>query len=420
MTSKQTYISIYAALAIIMPGVVAAINVAVDPWGYFDTKLISGFNALKPELPSYERVVEAHRLSTLQPLGLILGASNSDVGLDPEHPAWSVDVVFNAATGQCSISLVYRLLQQAITFQIPKQIVLGLDIGMFNPARQQDKGISESSFAVTKSGTRNRDYLALNHYANAFSFSMLRASLGVIAANRKVNIDVENYRPQLTATGMMNPESFPTNAWKTYRYRFQSNVRFAVEDLWAPLNEFKEIENFSNEETFETFRQIVRLACVNEIDLQIVLSPVHAYLLVAKEAAGMTELWERWQRAVVETAASEAEISGCKPAPIWDFSGYNEFTSETIANSTSTADSPEWYWDPAHYRKELGDKILNRVFGQESDSSTSDFGLRLTPVNIDERLDFNRRQAINYRAAHADEVALVNETVQDVLRTAKK
>lgn len=416
MNSRRTYISVFLLLAIVAPAVVAAINVTVDPWGYFGTKLIPGLNVLKPEMGFHEKELKAHRVAALRPDGLVLGASTSDVGLDPEHPGWSAETVYNLAAGASSISLVHQYLMHALESQRPSQVVLGLELGMFNPARQAAEGLNPAALAVTESGERNREYLALNFFANAFSVDMLASSYLTVIANRNNPVLPRNHRQHVSPTGMMNPENFKVNQWKTYRQRFQTMVTTSITKFWAPHEAFNEIENFENDPAFGVYERILRLACENEIDLHIVLSPAHAYLLTGQEAAGLTGLWERWQKALVAAATNVPESLGCKAIPVWDFSGYNTITTEVIAASKNPADQPQWYWDPIHYRKEVGDAMLNVVFNQNGNSIAADFGTRLTPANIDEHIAQNRERAADYRASHADEVAMVYKTAEAALR----
>ena len=414
------YIRVFATLALVIPGVIAAINIAIDPYSFFGTKMAPGFNVMKPELANHEKELKVHRLTTLRPDGLILGSSASAVGFDPEHPGWSAETVYSLGVGRSSISLAHHFLLHAMEFQTPKQVVLGLELGMFNPTLQTAQGINPAAFAVTKDGKRNREYLALNYFATAFSLDMLASSFTTFAVNRKNPVLPSDHRPQISAVGMINPESSPVNRWKTFRNRFQAMVAVHVDRFWAPLDRFNAIEEFSDDPTFKVFQDIVRLACENEIELYIVFSPTHAYLLEAQEAAGLTELWERWQKAVVYGTVNRPDGPGCKSISVWDFSGYNEFTTEIIAESNDASDAPQGYWDPVHYRKWLGDIMLNRVFDVENMANPNDFGVMLTPDNIDGHIAATRERAVQYRNSHPEEVSLVNETVKATLKTESK
>jgi hypothetical protein len=410
------YIRIFAALTIAALGAVAAINVAIDPYGFFGTRLISGFNVLKPEMGLHEKELKVHRITSLRPDGLILGSSASDVGLNPEHPGWSANSRYNFSAGQSSISLIHHFLLHAMAFKQPTEIVLGLELAMFNPALQSVQGINPTAFAVTASGARNREYLTLNYYANAFSLDMFSSARNTFSANRNNPTPVAQFRPQVGKTGMMNPETIAQNQWKTYRQRFQAIVAKSAEYFLAPRDEFKATD-FSSDPTFDHFRAIVELACEQQVDLYIVLSPIHAYLSEGLEAAGMTELLERWKKAIVMTASDQAEKPDCKTIPVWDFSGYNQITIEVISASNRKALAPKSYWDTVHYKTKVGDKILDRVFATNDNSSLSGFGVLLTPENIDSHIEQTRLDAIKYRKNHAEEAALIKQTVEAALNS---
>jgi len=415
MKSHRSYLYIFFCLALIVPGLVATVNVAIDPYGYFGTRLVPGFNILKPELGLHEKELKVHLLTTLRPDGLILGASTSDVGLDPEHRGWTANTVYNLSAGQSSISLARHLLLHAMEFQVPKQVVLGLDMSMFNPSQQIAEGINPASLAVLPNGERNRDYLTLNYYGYAFSLDMLNSARTTLRANREnPSVIPAEYEPQISSTGQMNPKSFPQNRWKTYRQRFQRMVGRHVNVFWAPLDPFRQLDDFQTDPTFGAYQDILQIACKNNIELQIVLSPMHAYLLEAQEATELTAVWERWKSAVVLSASSQ---EGCEPFPVWDFSGYNSITTEIIAQSREETEMPAWYWDPVHYTTEVGDIMLNRVFGIIGADDRYDFGVQLTADNLSAQISLTRQKAVAYRSDRPDEVAVVNQTVLNSLKT---
>jgi len=416
MTSRTSYIGIFAALATTAILSIAAINIAVDPWAYFKTPDIAGFNLVKPELPYYERELEAQGLKTLQPKGIVMGASNSDVGLDPEHTSWEVQPGYNVAAGLGSITLANRLLEHALVFGTPEKIVLGLEFGMFHPAYQNDAGINPTSLARNIDGERNRDYLGFNFYANAFSLQMLKSSAKTLLANIGKKDAAKTYRPALTASGMLDPENFGNPSWKTYRLHFQNNIAYATRTFWAPAEQLASIDIPAEEPTFESYRRILALACENEIELYLLFAPSHAYVLVGQETLGLTDFWERWQHAIVTTTAEFARETGCPQPPVWDFSGYNEVTTEIISNERGKEHFSTWYWDPLHYRVEVGNDMLNRMFGKPAINPVfDDIGTVLTPANIDEVIRQKRQGLINYRKNHPDEYALVMETVETAL-----
>jgi hypothetical protein len=404
-------------VAFSLSSIAAAINFVADPYGLFDLPPRLNVTLVKPEIANHERELKFHRVRQARAKGLILGASTSAGGLDPAHDGWRIDHVYNLAIGQGSISNAYQLLLHAAQFEMPKQIVLGLDLSMFNPAMQDLVGANSNMLAVKEDGVVNPEYSIRNYYATAWSVAMLRSSVKAILAtlqNDKKPSALFSEQP-IDPNGMLHPEIFAARQWIVHRDHFQRILKEYVEKFWAPLDEFGALRDFSASEPFVAYRNIIQFACRNNIELHLVVSPVHAYTAEAARLAGLWPVWQRWQKALVLEGEAEARRSGCKPFPIWDFSGYNTITTETIAASVNPADEPRWYWDSAHYKKPVGDMLLRRIFLPDAAGDPEDFGVQLNSGNIDQHLENVAARGAVYRANHASEVDLVRATVEAVI-----
>jgi hypothetical protein len=414
MQRASSYIATLLIAAFGLSSIAAAINFVADPYGLFD--LPPGLNVMlvKPEIANHERDLKFHRVTQARANGLILGASTSAGGLDPAHAGWRADRVYNLAIGQGSISNAYQLLMHAAQFEMPKQVVLGLDLSMFNPAMQDLIGLDPNVLAVRKDGLLNPEYSIRNYYASAWSIAMLRSSAKAIWATWQSDKKPSAaFSEQPTdSNGMLHPEIFATRQWIVHRDHFQRIIREYVEKFWAPLDEFGAIQDFSASEPFVAYRNIIRFACMNNIELHLVISPVHAYTAEAARLADLWPVWQRWQKALVIDGEAEARRSGCKPFPIWDFSGYNSITTESIAASVDSADEPRWYWDSAHYKKPVGDILLRRIFLLDAVGDPEDFGVQLDSATIDQHLENVAARGAIYRANHAGEIDLVRATVE--------
>jgi len=64
-----------------------------------------------------------------------------------------------------------------------------------------------------------------------------------------------------------------------------------------------------------------------------------------------------------------------------------------------------WYWETVHYKRELGDLILDRMLRNVRSSEWPDFGMRLEPDNIEAHLAALRELQRAFAAAHPDVVA---------------
>ena len=70
----------------------------------------------------------------------------------------------------------------------------------------------------------------------------------------------------------------------------------------------------------------------------------------------------------------------------------------------------KWYWDSSHYKKELGDIVLDRMFDGNfsGGGDCPDFGVKLTSQNIDAHLSKLRTDRAKWRASNPVDVAEID------------
>lgn len=91
-------------------------------------------------------------------------------------------------------------------------------------------------------------------------------------------------------------------------------------------------------------------------------------------------------------------------AQLWDFSVMSDFITEDVITSGKTP--LKWFWEPAHYRKRLGDLMIRDML---SGAPAPQFGVRLNPNMIDQHLENNRRKLRAYEEDHPDEVEYIRQ-----------
>jgi hypothetical protein len=108
----------------------------------------------------------------------------------------------------------------------------------------------------------------------------------------------------------------------------------------------------------------------------------------------------------VQINEQEAAKSGEELLPIWDFSGYNSYTAEKVPPLGDVNTEMQWYWESSHYKKELGDLVLDRVFGHQEPGRTvnPDFGVLLASENIELHLQQVRNDRQKWRTSFPEDV----------------
>jgi hypothetical protein len=84
------------------------------------------------------------------------------------------------------------------------------------------------------------------------------------------------------------------------------------------------------ESTLNYFRSLLDIVYRDNVDLRILISPSHARLWEAPDSVGLWKKFEQWKREMVQINEQQANKYGKTPFPLWDFSGYNTFTTEEV------------------------------------------------------------------------------------------
>jgi hypothetical protein len=140
-------------------------------------------------------------------------------------------------------------------------------------------------------------------------------------------------------------------------------------------------------------------------------------MLVAIRDAGLWPTYEAWKRDITGIVEEEGRRLGRPPLPLWDFSGFNSVTSETIPAYGVTSPQMRYWWEPSHYQSLVGAMMLDRILGhvEFGRDVPGDFGVRLDSATIDGIIDQTRRGALAYAAAHPDEIGIVTEAVDHLM-----
>ena len=87
---------------------------------------------------------------------------------------------------------------------------------------------------------------------------------------------------------------------------------------------------------------------------------------------------------------------------MWDFSGYTTYQCEAVPAKGDKKKATRWYWEAGHFKRELGDLILDRIFSRGAE--INQFGALLTLDNIDSQITLMREQELGYRQNYAQDI----------------
>ena len=138
------YLRLLALFVALLGAALAGFNAFIDPYGTFDPPRISGVNVLPLGFNHRPLLAKSLAVSALRPATLILGNSRAEAAYDPEHPALALRPAYNLAIGGAGLSMLHRYFLEALAAGGLRQVVLALDLTMFDPgANLPDANLDE-------------------------------------------------------------------------------------------------------------------------------------------------------------------------------------------------------------------------------------------------------------------------------------
>jgi hypothetical protein len=362
---------------------VALFNYTIDPYDVFNTPNYFGLNHSKPKKDNNDRLFKALDITRLKPTTVIIGSSRTKQGIDPNHLVFADDLLssyvdnhytYNLAINGPNVYEVRRYLEHAIANQSNlKEVVFGVDFFMFNDTLK-----NQPSFSEDRLGKKN---ISSNDLINAlFSLDTIGASHETIEASRKENKTDDSY-----GENGFTPNHNANDGKNIWRFNQYIKLYFELHSDYQFSKKY-----------FDDFKQIVALCKEKGIKLKVFISPSHATDMESIRATGKWQLSEEWKRKLAEVT------------PIWDFSGYNSVTTQKIEKVMTN------YSDSSHYTHAIGDWMLERIFARDNDKIPLDFGVLLTPKNVNEYLDLTNKNRDTWAAKNQEEVKLVENLYRQV------
>jgi hypothetical protein len=355
MKEYQRYVRLVVALILMQAVSISLFNIAVDPYGIFNSPTWIGVNQVKPDKDRQVRMFKAIEVIRIQPKMVFIGSSRTEFGLDTAHPAVSgVQPGYNLGITGANIYEARRYFEHAIANNPNvKKAVIGLDFFMFGKGKKNQLDFLENRLLIS--------HITLQDKLNSsFSWGATRASLKTIKVNQSAGDTVGHFYPD----GRRNPDYYIQDVYAGRQgvdimKNLLRKTDFFQAKMRGEVYEISQLEEVTN---------MVRLCQENQIECRFFISPSHVTQWESIRLSGAWGVFEEWKRKL-------AEIT-----PVWDFSGYNSITTEPLSSTMTN------YMDSSHYRQEIGDLVLNRIFQYNPEIVPEDFGVLLTPETVENHL----------------------------------
>jgi hypothetical protein len=387
---------------------IGGFNWWVDPYGVYHPK---EYKAKSPIWMSKQlRLAKAYRVQQLKPLGIVIGASTSQLGIDPSHLGWDKKVVprYNLSLPGANIYESFRYFQHAHAFNSPKQILIGLDFVSFNTFAPLSDDFNEEHMVVSRDG-KNQDNRLLNFGLTLFSLSAIKASQKKLI-----------YRE--AGTHLYNGTEFSDEnkiELRNNRLAIMGSAKNYVSKLLfpPPSHRFCLDDGVAKNSSFQLLMNILETSKKEGADVRLFIQPTHAYLLEVFKIMGVMDDYNKWQYKLITLVESVNEkYPESTQFPLWNFGGYNSVAMEEVPSPENPNQGMRWYYDVAHYKKNLGDMIQDRIFNfnEKGKNIPEDFGTQVNTENLAQYQASQDTIQINYSLTNKKDIKELSSSMNSI------
>lgn len=308
----------------------ASFHYVIDPFGVYFSQPIKGLNDFKVELDN--RFTVASKIISYKPKTISFGTSRIAAGLDGDvlREYSQNEPYFNAGFSGAGFDEIYAYFLHALHIQPDlKTVILGIDLFSFGEARKPQVDFCEERLMKNFLTLKDTKYSLLSSKALSRSLECIYRSVTKIPAD---NVIIK-----------MGDKTF----------------------LKALVNSKDYYHDFKiDPDKIQKFRSLVDICRENSIDLKVFTCPVR---VVYWEVYWENGLWPQ---------VEDLKRQLCAIHPLWDFTGYNPITTETL-----DMDGKPLYHECSHFSHHVGGLLMKRMYGLPSPIDT--IGYLLTPETVE-------------------------------------
>ena len=351
---NHIWVKILLLLILLVLFLSSIVNFVVDPYGIYKTSFFPN----KPREATQARLMKSFELENIKPSSIVIGTSRADLGIDPEHMYFEKPS-YNSSIPGASIYEIKFYVEKAIKLGNLKQILFVADWRMFNDMLKKVDDF-ESYF-----NNFNKLKFLLNIQSLEDSYFTIKnqASKSMYLNNglledKHMSTHVKNSGGHLAL--MNKDDSFYYSIFPKSNNFYQGTIR----------------------SSFDDFKDILEMCYKNNIKLEIIFGPSHIRQWEAFNYYHNIDIFYKWKKDVVLAVNHVAKEKNKNPFKVYDFSVYHDFTAEKVPTDPNV--TMKYHWESSHYKKELGNIVLDRLLGI---SPYKDFGVELNTNNIDDHIN---------------------------------
>jgi len=384
---------------------IAATNWLVNPYGVFNSPVLEGINTYKTEIHTRERMNKTYRVNRIKPDTIILGTSRALV-LDAQHPFLEDKHAFNLAISSSSAYEQWRYFQHANSVNKIKNVIIGIDHFAIGEIAYKD--FVENRLNISHEGKPQNHFTGIeinDLKSSLLSWSAFRSSIKTL---RDQSTRVDRFKDldrRVLAKGG-HRKSFEEVEQKVFwGGKVATNPETAY--IYTALGSYSKPGSY---------RKLIRFCYSNDINLYMFLSPSHARYWEIWRIVGQQARVDGFKTALTAVNEEEARAAAKPVFQIWDFSGYNTITTETVPDEKNNSTLMWGYWEGSHYKPSVGNYIFDRIFNyKHPDRPLPDnFGVSINTSNINAQLEQVRYQGEKYRQANSHEITSMEKAFHKI------
>ena len=326
----SAFIKCFFLSSIVGLSLIVLLNYLVDPYDIFSSKPIDGLN--HPKSHDNTRRAVAMRIIKYKPKTIVLGTSRVAGGFSHNdlREYSNNDSFLNAGILGVDFHEIYTYFKHAIHVQPDlKTVILGIDLFSFNENRKPQPDFEFERLEKNSYNFNDVKHSLLNYKSCYNSLECLFR-----------NIFNHPMRSEILTLGEANYLKWMLSTHENYKNYQLDRLKISM------------------------FRDLVEICKAKSINLKVLICPVKAMY--------WNFYWENglWQN--LDNLKREL----CSIHPIWDFSGFNPITSETLE-----CDGEALYYECSHFTPYVGSLLLKRMYGLPS--SIDSIGYLLMPETVE-------------------------------------
>lgn len=390
----KKYTSFFIFFLVLITLSLSAVNYFIDPYMIFQSKRLTGFNHKKPAAANRSAQYKPYNIVSIRPKTIIVGNSRPEMGIDPNSTCWPTEsgTVYNLTfPGLSTYNQTLALFHAVSTNQV-KNILLGVDFSDFLHKKRKSKKVfwpnNNSEFTnrllVDAEFQENNGYW-LNKIkdfsAALFSLSVLNDSIYTLISQSPNSSDRTylGFNPAKDYHDIIRYEG----AWVLFEQK-QDELKKRFLKTGLSIYDSKQ---WSVE--LEAIKRVVQLSIDKKIQLTVFINPYHYTYLETIRSAGYWNEFEIFKKSLTNVI----EQYGNNQVTLWDFSLYSSYTVSPVPKKGITVKGFYWFWEPAHYKSELGELILAEIFGQNCiENKMKPVGVKLSDSSIATHLIQQKKQ----------------------------